>query len=173
MVEKRSALGTDDSDSACDVHSVTSAALHCCRVLNTVSQLFYDDQLIPMISRLGIRLSSKATSLHQLLVTLIKTLLEHVASIADDISPGDMVSQVRALDVNTHALYDSGDKEARVSLQWAKKQMFLVNNYYALLTYLSDRRNEERELLNQAKSDVRLKQAVSGWDVLLAEVDRK
>ncbi len=95
-----------------------------------------------------------------------ETVVDGALSVMDSLNPMNMFSSASAAkldrDMNTHALYDSGAKEAELSIMSGCQHLFFTNNYHKLYEFL----NKNRTLLYQCVSAKLL-------DTLISDVQDK
>lgn len=135
-----SSHGHDDSKSnaaaataslTCDVHSVTIAIVHCCRVLSTFPESLYNDQIMEITAEINEIQSNStqttipfnATSMRQLMLSLINNLLKSLELLSNKLNPPENVRKTRNLEIG-HAKYTAGDNDAVLCLKWAQNIYF-------------------------------------------------
>ena len=140
----------------CDVHSMTVAIVHCCKGLSTFSESIYDNQIIPLATQNKIKIPIKATSIRLLILTLIDNLMQKLTILGTKLNPSDMTKRIRLLETG-HAKYNVNDNEALQCLKWAQIHLFNINNYFAILSYITEIKNEwnHSQRINYTNNNIR------------------
>jgi hypothetical protein len=125
-----------------DIHSFTSSLLHGCRSLLNYDSVFYEATFITLINEYNLQLPLKASSLEMLSLSLIETIVINVPIISSKLNPNESsVKKQRILDLTAHSLFEAGEKDANLVLQWAQKPLFLCNNLCAVNIFLTEFRS--------------------------------
>lgn len=162
---------SEEEATSCDLHPITGNILYLAKelaasygtvlrhMLELASSFGIASASLPIVLAPSTTAGGSAQEADQaalLLVDHLLVALETRAERFDDHSKPHAIR--RSLVINKGALYDFEDKSAEECVLAARKHLFLINNVFALLSFVRDRR---KELLGGSAADQAVKRAAN------------
>ena len=153
-------------DDSCDLIPLTGNVLYCCKELSGFASVY--SRIHDFAKQLGIDFPASVPTLPELILELIKNLLENIRLRSDkfdkfDKKGANAIDKRRTINLKKHHLYDVGDKEATEIISVSRKYLFIVNNMFAVYMFL---REKKKEIIGAGKNEANKKRTSSAGTLI-------